>query len=109
MLRWNVTKRDDFENASQEEVFYRDFLVNCSMLIGLQSITETNRDEWFERIIILQAFDMTPTVWRDGEIAPFTRVEHREGLKRWTGMTVNVAPVSATKFRKNTIETFVKG
>ena len=48
MLRWNVTKCDDFENASQEEVFYRDFLVNCSMLIGLQSITETNRDEWFE-------------------------------------------------------------
>lgn len=89
--------------ADQEEAATRKCLVFESVCVGLNSITESNEQEWMFRSMLLQKVDLSSIIYGtedwDAKAAFLWKA-----LRRWRGMTTNVTAKSRAEWLKETAQ-----
>lgn len=94
-LVWDLTKVKKYEQLQKTEAGITDALIYATMTVGIPKITETNADEFYARIHLVEMMTH-PWLNNDGEEVMFTR----ENITDRVGLTTNATTFSRAEFIK---------
>lgn len=88
-LKWSIEKCRNYEElvASDKEREITQYLVMCTIGVGLPGITEDTAEEFYIRMRIQEKVD-----------GPFSMTANLPDIKRRVGMTTNVSKLSRQQF-----------
>ena len=93
------------ENVTDDERVVAEVLIFATMGIGMNTITEANADEFYQRLNFYERVLGGSINERDGEDGPWvTRNVTKAEVERFIGLRTNASPLTITKFRNNVWE-----
>lgn len=98
-LNWSIERCNDFETLkSDSEWFKTETLIWSTMIIGMNTITKKNVDEFYNRIKLVEMGSGALARTKEGDYQ-FTR----EDITRRIGLATNASSMTLAQFNKHLI------